>query len=255
MYKLRLAHSTLNAALMNSSFIQGFEFDDFNIKAPWHANSVVLPALLAAAEHPFHTTTGRVKISGNEILLSTIAGFELGSRVGRALHGSEMLNQGWHSVSPIPRQFLLDHIANWLPPSGAQYLVPQPQQQLVQNPKLSPGQTEDVLGTACTQACGLMSAQHKSMAKCMQHGFAARDGLYGALMSQKGYTGINQVFERLYGGYLATFGQGSSFGPQYKENELVDGLGEGWRDIDGIRVKKYDSMEGTPAPIDCIATL
>lgn len=107
--------------------------------------------------------------------------------------------------------------------------------------KLSPGQTEDALGTACTQACGLMSAQHKSMANAMQHGFAARDGLYGALMSQKGYTGIDQVFERPYGGYLATFGQGSRFGPQYKENELVDGFGEDWRGIDGIRVKKYNS--------------
>ncbi len=123
---------------MNSSFIQGFESDDFNIKAPWHANSVVLPALFAAAEHPFHTTTGRVKISGNKFLLSTIAGFELGSRVGRARHESEMLSQGWHSVSPIPRQFLLDHIANWLPPSGAQYLVPQPPQQPCQNSSSPP---------------------------------------------------------------------------------------------------------------------
>jgi len=50
-------------------------------------------------------------------------------------------------------------------------------------------------------------------------------------------------------------GQGSRFSPQYEENELVDGLGEDWRGIDGIRVKKYNSMEGTPAPIDCIATL
>lgn len=33
---------------------------------------------------------------------------------------------------------------------------------------------EDALGMACTQACGLMSAQFGSDVKRMQHGFAAQ---------------------------------------------------------------------------------
>lgn len=100
-----------------------------------------------------------------------------------------------------------------------------------------------------------MSAQYESMAKRMQHGFAARNGLFAALMSRENYTGIDQVFERPYGGYFSTFSQGSKHEPPYIETELVDGLGQDWRGIEGIRLKEHNSMIATHAPIDCIATL
>ena len=88
----------LNAALLNGSFIQGFELDDVHIDAPWHANSIILPALFAAAEYA-QASDPESKIDGAKFLLSTVIGFEIGSRVGRALHGPEMLSRGWHSVS------------------------------------------------------------------------------------------------------------------------------------------------------------
>ena len=120
---------------------------------------------------------------------------------------------------------------------------------------LSPEQIEDAIGTACTQACGLMSAQYESMSKRMQHGFAARNGLFSAVMSKDNYTGIDKVFERPYGGYLSTFGQGSSRSPTFLTNKLIDGLGASWRGFDGIKVKPYASMIATHSPIDCIAAL
>ncbi|WP_205522510.1 MULTISPECIES: MmgE/PrpD family protein [unclassified Streptomyces] len=43
-----LTTSALSAAMLNSSFIQGFEMDDFRPTAPLHSNSVVLPAMLGA---------------------------------------------------------------------------------------------------------------------------------------------------------------------------------------------------------------
>ena len=91
------------------------------------------------------------------------------------------------------------------------------------------------------------------MAKRMQHGFASRNGLFAALMSRENYTGIDQVFERPYGGYLSTFAQGSKHDPI--EKELVDDLGQDWRGIEGIRLKEHNSMIATHAPVDCIATL
>lgn len=94
--------SPLNAALLNSTFIQGFELDDVHADAPWHANSIILPALFAAAEHARQTEATPRKFDGKSLLLSTIVGFEIGSRVGHALHGSEMLSRGWHSVSLYP---------------------------------------------------------------------------------------------------------------------------------------------------------
>lgn len=78
------------AALLNGTFIQGFELDDFHPYAPLHSASLVLPALLAC------TQAGR-PVSGADFLRATVAGFEVGPRVGLALHGTEML-------SPRPRR-------------------------------------------------------------------------------------------------------------------------------------------------------
>ena len=78
------------AALLNSTLIQGFELDDFHPLAPLHSNSVVIPALLAAASNTF-------EVDGASVLVAAVAGFEVGPRVGLALNGSEMLSRGWHS--------------------------------------------------------------------------------------------------------------------------------------------------------------
>ena len=85
-------------------------------------------------------------------------------------------------------------------------------------------QIEDALGIACTQAGGLMSAQFESMVKRMQHGFAARNGLFAALMARGGYKGIERVYEREYGGFLPAFGQGSRKVPEYLVDEPAKGL-------------------------------
>jgi len=36
----------------------------------------------------------------------------------------------------------------------------------------------------------------------------ARNGFYAAGLAEAGYTGIKEVFDRPYGGYLAVFGEG-----------------------------------------------
>ncbi|WP_422281362.1 MmgE/PrpD family protein [Trebonia sp.] len=81
------ATSATSAAMLNSSFIQGFELDDYHPLAPLHSNSLVLPAMLAAAPR-----VGRV--SGERFLLGAILGYETGPpgrggarRPGHALPG------------------------------------------------------------------------------------------------------------------------------------------------------------------------
>ncbi|HJY68481.1 MAG TPA: MmgE/PrpD family protein, partial [Streptosporangiaceae bacterium] len=80
------ATSATSAAMVNSSFIQGFELDDYHPLAPLHSNSLVLPAMLAAAPR-----AGRV--SGRQFLLGAILGYETGPRVGQALGGLDMLSR------------------------------------------------------------------------------------------------------------------------------------------------------------------
>ncbi|CAK7234882.1 hypothetical protein SBRCBS47491_009099 [Sporothrix bragantina] len=223
----------LNAALLNSSFIQGFELDDWHIGAPLHSNSIILPVLLAAGDH-MSMKPGTTPCSGQDLLVAYIAGLEVGPRVGLALYGPHMLSMGWHS--------------------GAVFGPPAAAASASKLLSLTAGQIEDAIGIACTQAGGLMSAQFESEVKRMQHGFAARSGLLGAILARGGYVGIKRVFEREYGGFLKQFSAGNGMEPAYKVDEICKGLGEKWQ-MEGVAIKPYASMAGTHNTVDCVADL
>jgi aconitate decarboxylase len=224
----------LSAALLNSSFIQGFELDDWHNEAPLHSNAILLPALFAAAEHLRASPSNPSTTDGASFLLAYIVGLEVGPRVGNGLYGSHMLTMGWHSGAVFG-------------PSASSSAVSKMM-------RLSASQVEDAVGIACTQACGLMSAQYESEVKRMQHGFAARSGLFAALLARGGYVGIKKVYERPYGGFLAAFGKGSQRDPPYLVDEVTKGLGTKWQTL-GVRIKPYASMAGTHGSIDCIRKL
>jgi 2-methylcitrate dehydratase PrpD len=215
--------SPQSAAMLNSSFIQGFELDDFHPEAPLHSNSLVLPAMLAAAPH-----VGSV--SGERLLLGAILGYETGPRVGLALGGLDMLSRGWHSgvvFGPLAAAASV----------GCLY-------------GLDAAAFEDALGIAATQSGGLMSAQFESMVKRMQHGFASRDGLVAAALAASGYVGIKRVFERPYGGWLSTFGEGHRTYPE----QIYAGLGTVW-ETGRIEIKPYSAMGLLHAAIDAALQL
>ena len=213
----------MSAALLNSTFIQGFELDDFHPRAPLHSASLVLPALLACAEE-------RGGVTGAELLLAAVAGFEVGPRVGLALHGIEMLTRGWHSGAVFGT-----HAAA----AAAGKLL-----------RLDAARFEDAFGLAGTQSAGLMAAQFEAMCKRMHHGFSSRNGLFSALMAAGGYTGIKRVFERDYGGFLSMFGEGHDPLPAEIDSEL----GSRW-ETSAIVLKSYPAMGGVHAPLDGILEL
>ncbi|KAF4632478.1 hypothetical protein G7Y89_g5646 [Cudoniella acicularis] len=201
----------MSAALLNGTFIQGFELDDWHSEAPLHSNAIILPSLLAAVSS---VAKSGQKVNGSSFLLAYLVGLEVGPRVGNALYGKHVLTTGWHSgavfgpsVSAAASSKLLE---------------------------LSAAQTEDALGIACTQACGLMSAQFESEVKRMQHGFAARNGLLGTL--------------------LARGGKGNGKEPQYLLDEITKGVGEEWK-TENVRLKPYAAMAATHAGIDCVRKL
>lgn len=223
----------LSSALLNSTFIQGFELDDWHSDAPLHSNSILIPALFSAAQH-LNTKDNSSIMTGSDLLLAMIVGFEVGPRVGLGLWGSHILSTGWHSGAVFG-------------PSAAAAAVGK----LI---GLSEEQIEDAFGIACTQACGLMSAQFGSEVKRMQHGFAARNGLLGALLARGGYVGIKGVFEQDYGGFLKQFSAGNGKDPQYRSDEIVKELGTKWQ-TNGVRVKPYAAMAGTHPTVDCVREL
>ena len=208
------------AALLNGTFIQGFELDDYHPRAPLHSASLVLPVLFACADQ----TSG---LDGKQALLAIIAGFEVGPRVGLALHGGEMLSRGWHSGSVFGTHAAAATAGVMLGLDAAGF--------------------EDALGLAATQSAGLMAAQFEAMSKRMHHGFSARNGLYAAYLAAGRYTGIKRVFEREYGGFLSTFGEGHA--PD--ATQIAAGLGMHW-ETERIVIKPYAAMGGLHAPLDAL---
>jgi 2-methylcitrate dehydratase PrpD len=210
-----------SAALLNSSFVQGFELDDFHPVAPLHSAALVVPALVA---------TARPGVSGATALLAALRAFEIGPRIGAALNGGEMLIRGWHSgavFGPMPAAVAAGTMLG-----------------------LDADGFEDAIGMAATQAGGLMSAQFESMVKRMQHGFAARAGVLAAVLAASGYVGIKAVLERPYGGYLPVFGEGHNPDP----DRVTARLGELW-ETERIAIKPYAAMGGLHAAIDAALEL
>ncbi|MFG2884752.1 MmgE/PrpD family protein [Streptomyces sp. NPDC048297] len=211
------------AAVLGGTFVQGFELDDYFPAAPLHSASLVLPALLSTASQ-------MGPVSGERFLRAAIAGFETGTRVGLALHGREMLVRGWHSGSVFGT-----HAA-----AAASGVLR----------GLDAAAFEDALGLAATQSSGLMAAQYEAMSKRMHHGLASRNGFYAAGLAAAGYTGIKRVFERPYGGFLATFGEGHD--PD--ASQITRALGERW-DTEQIAVKIHAAMGGLHPAIDAVLAM
>ncbi|KAI0429224.1 hypothetical protein F5Y09DRAFT_263462 [Xylaria sp. FL1042] len=237
----------LAAAVLNGGFIQATELDDYHSVAPLHSASVVLGSLFAAAQvknvkvrgssangqgteaqHPGRT------VSGSDFLVASVAGFETGPRSGMAIHGTDLLVRGWHS--------------------GVVFGCPAAAAASSKLLGLSAVDTESAIGIACTQACGLMAAQFEGMVKRMQHGIAARNGLFGALLARNGYVGIKKVYERRYGGFLNMFSQGNTKTPRYNVQEIVAGLGDVWH-TSRIRFKLHACVGGCHGLVEAIENL
>jgi 2-methylcitrate dehydratase PrpD len=209
----------MSAALLNGTFIQGFELDDYHPLGPLHSEACALPAAIATAEH-----LGGV--DGIRLLESAILGLEVGPRIGMAMGGLQLVSRGWHCGSVYG---VLSGVA------GAGKIR-----------RLNEDEFENAIGHAATQACGLMSAQFEAMMKRMHSGMAARSGVLGAALASAGFTGIKRVLERDFGGFAATF---CGIDP-FDLRRLTKDLGEQW-EVMRIAVKPaYSAMAGTHSAIE-----
>ncbi|KAI0523891.1 hypothetical protein F5B22DRAFT_642995 [Xylaria bambusicola] len=237
----------LAAACLNGGFIQATELDDYHSVAPLHSASVVLGSLFAAAQVKNTKVRGSSAsgqsngtqepgrtVPGIDFLIAAVAGFETGPRSGMAIHGTDLLVRGWHS--------------------GVVFGCPAAAAASSKLLGLSAVNTESAIGIACTQACGLMAAQFEGMVKRMQHGIAARNGLFGALLARNGYVGIKKVYERRYGGFLNMFSQGSTKTPRYNVQEVVAGLGDVWH-TSRIRFKLHACVGGCHGLVEAVEKL
>src|SRR5205814_4159651 len=107
------------------------------------------------------------------------------------------------------------------------------------------------LGITGTQSSGLMAAQYGAMVKRMHAGRASQSGLYGALLAEQGFTGIENVFEAEYGGFCTTFSRSQD---RFRLAELTAGLGSTWQTM-GVALKFYACVGSNHTTLDALRAL
>jgi len=138
------------------------------------------------------------------VLTAMVAGYEVGHRVGSAATMS-LFFRGFHPQGT----------------SGAFVAAATAARAL----SLDAAQFQHALGIVGSQAGGLMAAQEGAMVKRYHSGRAAQSGVYSALLARSGFTGITDVLEAPYGGYLSTYSD------KPDAARLTEGLGTKWETL------------------------
>lgn len=208
------------AVLVNSTAGHAFELDDIHKESIVHPGSLATPVAMAYAE-----AAGGAP--GRDVVTAMIAGYEVGTRVGSAATMSLFL-RGFHPQGT----------------SGAFVAAATAGRML----KLDAGQMQHALGIVGSQAGGLMAAQEGAMVKRFHSGRAGQSGVYSAELARRGFTGITDVLEARYGGYLSTYSD------QPNPQRLTAGLGTVWETVN-VGYKPHASVTSIHTALDALADL
>jgi 2-methylcitrate dehydratase PrpD len=186
--------SVAGAVLVNATAGHAFELDDIHKESIVHAGSIATPVVVALAEQAGGA-------SGKTLLTAMTTGYEIGTRVGNAATMG-LFFRGFH-------------------PQGASgvFVAAASAGRML---NLDAARMQHALGIVGSQAGGLMAAQEGAMVKRFHSGRAAQSGVYSAYLAQRDFTGISDVLEAGYGGYL------SSYSDKPNASRLTDALGDVW---------------------------
>lgn len=211
------------ACLVNGTAGHAFEMDDIHKESILHPGSIATPVALALAEH----LASKGAFGGRDIITAMVAGYEVGTRVGNAATMS-LFFRGFHPQGT----------------SGAFIAAATASRAL----SLEAGRFQHALGMAGSQAGGLMAAQEGAMVKRFHCGRAAQSGVYSALLAQSDFTGITDVLEAAYGGYL------SSYSDKPNAARLTDGLGRTWETLN-VGYKPHASVTSIHTALDGLTAI
>ena len=201
------------AAFVNGVAAAALDYDSLHEAGVVHADIVVLPAALALAE--------REHATGRELLAALVVGNDLACRLGMSMRE----NRGWFLSSL--------HGVFGAAAAAARIL------------HLDAAATCNALGIALSRTGGTQQpAMERSLTKRMQTAFAAREGLFAALLAEQGITGPQEAFE----GRCGLYGL-------YEEGDQTVVLAELGRRFENVNtsIKKYPSCACNYAAI--VATL
>ncbi|MGO4673232.1 MmgE/PrpD family protein [Bosea sp. 2YAB26] len=210
-----------DAALVNGTAAHGEDFDDTFEGGPIHAGAVIVPAVLAAAEHR--------GLSGEAVLRGVAVGTELMCRM------SLVTPQAIHKACFHPTAVI-----------GAPAAAAAVASALGLPPKL----IAHAIGVAGSLASGIIEyLADGSWTKRLHAGAAAQAGIRAALLAEAGFLGPATVIEGHHGFYRAF---APSKAPDF--TPLLDGLGESWV-LETLAFKPYACGTMTQPFVDCAIAL
>jgi aconitate decarboxylase len=210
----------LGVALINGTASQGFELDDCHDQSMSHYGAGVVPSVIAAAE-------GFGPFDGKQMILATVVGYELGTRIGNTVSPSAF-HRGFHPCGLTSTFAAAATLGKLL--------------------DLDTDQFVSALGLAGSQAAGLMASQFGAMAKRFHSGKAAQNGMLAALAAQEGLTGVRNVLEAPYGGFCSTYSD------EYDLGYATDGLGTDY-EMRHNGFKQYSALASSHASVDCLRAM
>ena len=207
------------AVLANATAGHAFEMDDIHTESVLHPNSLTTPVALGFAE-----ARGA---AGRDLLTAIVAGCEVGIRIGNAATTRLFLN-GFHPQGTT---------GTFVAAATAGRLL-----------GLGPAEMQNALGIAGSMAAGLMAAQEGAMVKRLHAGRAAQSGVYAANLAARGFTGISDIVEAGYGGFLSAYSREPDVG------RLTGGLGEVWETA-RVGFKLYPAVTSIHTALDALRHL
>ncbi len=188
----RSSSSPFLAALANAAASHVAEQDDVHNGSVFHPATIVFPAALATAQ--------TIGASGEDLLLASIVGYEVGIRVGEFLGRSHY--KTFHTTGTAGTLAAAAAVGRLL--------------------KLNPSQMLHAFGSAGTQSAGLWEfLRDAADSKQLHTAHACSTGLMSAYIAQAGFTGAQHILEGKQG--LAA-GMSSDADP----SKLTDRLGTRW---------------------------
>jgi 2-methylcitrate dehydratase len=209
----------VSAAFANALMVRVMDYNDIYWQQDPSHPSDIIPAAIACGE--------RAGLGGKELIVGIVLGHEFEMRLCEAAFPG-IRERGWHHatltafVSPIVAGRMLG--LGW-------------------------EQIQHAIGISASRhaTLGAVTAGRLTMMKNTVDPMATRSGVLAALLAEKGYTGPEHVID-------GKEGLVHCFGPEWKLDVLVEGLGESWR-IERCGMKAFPTEALTHAPISAVLDL
>ena len=203
----------MGAAFVNAISANLLDFDDTHLDTIIHpAAPVAAPVLALAQARGF---------SGQAVLTAFVLGVEVECRVGNAVSPGHYA-RGWHITSTCGVFGAAAACAKLL--------------------GLSVDQISNAIGIAASQSAGIVE-NLPSAAKNVSVGNAARNGLFSALLAEKGFSGPAEPIAGAQG-FLAAMGEPPNWAA------LTEGLGKSW-EVNDNSLKPYPAGFVIHPLLDC----